>query len=568
MTETIAFDNVYMTYIDNNPYHYPSIDVLNMIQGDTFEALEVNTGWHLIPNFLWRHVIIPRQWDALIRNCEAYTVKSIKGQIFNPIPITHNISLQRTSLFSAFNNCTYAMTYTDDKYETDWFAWNSLLPEKQLHLSQREGLVWTGSQQNAQNHVPKRYQWPIYSWNKPICRTIFPSVWSQGKDGSAGVYDTQYTNITQSATTTIKEAIPNGVFWDPLNCSNEIGELRAGKNSIEFSWHVASCDEGKFFNTDWIAAFATWTVDGPYQSEGRPWTLWRTNDMDPGNFSTFGLAMSQGDTTSGSQPQNFQDYTVPNMFNMPIVPTTHFWHEIKNSIIDWTGESSADYTDIPFFKKSNKYWCGTEGEAYKYPPCQWFCKGIPIYDAANSLIKTTTQISFKITITLEGKKRRSAYFAPTYGPTSGDQLYYQGNKKGIFQPACIRYRTGGRRRAWQNMNTPLKLSTADDTSVNRGNIQRYPRDDSYYWRLNAGTSVGSIQYNQNHRPSGIGDNTGANKPQSLKTQQIPKISVTWNKETDSTEIHMEEEGEEPEPPAEPQQSSRKRDFMKLLQFNN
>ena len=61
MTETIAFDNVYMTYIDNNPYHYPSIDVLNMIQGDTFEALEVNTGWHLIPNFLWRHVIIPRQ---------------------------------------------------------------------------------------------------------------------------------------------------------------------------------------------------------------------------------------------------------------------------------------------------------------------------------------------------------------------------------------------------------------------------------------------------------------------------------------------------------------------------
>ena len=196
---------------------------------------------------------------------------------------------------------------------------------------------------------------------------------------------------------------------------------------------------------------------------------------------------------------------------MPIVPTTHFWHEIKNSIIDWTGENSADYTDIPFFKKSNKYWCGTEGEAYKYPPCQWFCKGIPIYDAANSLIKTTTQISFKITITLEGKKRRSAYFAPTYGPTSGDQLYYQGNKKGIFQPACIRYRTGGRRRAWQNMNTPLKLSTGDDTSVNRGNIQRYPRDDSYYWRLNAGTSVGSIQYNQNHRPSGIGDNTGANK---------------------------------------------------------
>ena len=78
---------------------------------------------------------------------------------------------------------------------------------------------------------------------------------------------------------------------------------------------------------------------------------------------------------------------------------------------------------------------------------------------------------------------------------------------------------------------------------------------------------GDIQYNQDHRPAGIGDNTGANKPRTLKVQQIPKISVTWNKETDSTEIHMEEE-EEPEPPTEPQQSSRKRDFMKLLQFNN
>ena len=44
--------------------------------------------------------------------------------------------------------------------------------------------------------------------------------------------------------------------------------------------------------------------------------------MDPGNFATYGLAMSQSQSNTGSQPKKYQDYTVPNMFNMPIMPTT------------------------------------------------------------------------------------------------------------------------------------------------------------------------------------------------------------------------------------------------------
>ncbi|UOH27060.1 capsid protein 1 [Chaphamaparvovirus galliform3] len=194
MTETIKFQNVYMTYIDNNPYQYPSINVPNMVQDRIYDAMVVNTGWHIVPNFLWRHCVIPRQWNALVTNCEAYAVKGIKGTIFNPIPITHNISLQRTSLFSAFNNCTYAMTYTDDKYETQWFPWNTLERNKQLHLAQREGLIWTGTQVDATNHTPSRYQWPIYHWSKPNCRNVFDDNWSQGKAGQAGVYDTDATS--------------------------------------------------------------------------------------------------------------------------------------------------------------------------------------------------------------------------------------------------------------------------------------------------------------------------------------------------------------------------------------
>nr|UNY47992.1 MAG: capsid protein [Chaphamaparvovirus sp.]UNY48114.1 MAG: capsid protein [Chaphamaparvovirus sp.] len=554
MTETIKFQNVYMTYIDNNPYQYPSIEVANMIQGTIYDAIEVNTGWHIIPNFLWRQCIIPRQWDSLVRNCEAYCVKGIKGTIFNPIPITHNISLQRTSLFSAFNNCTYAMTYTDDKYETDWFPWNTLERKKQLHLSQREGLVWTGTQTDAQHHTPTRYQWPIYSWRKPYCRNLFDDNWSQGKSGQAGVYDTDATTSLADS----HQAIPNGVFWDPFNCADEIGELRAGKNSIEFSWAPADCDANKFFNLDWLAAYSTWTVDGPFQGEGRPWTLYKTIDMDPGNFATYGLAMSQSQSNTGSQPKKYQDYTVPNMFNMPIMPTTQFWIEIKNSIVDWYGESSQQQSGtMTWFKKPDKYWSGTEYEACTYPPQQWFCKGIPIYDAGNNPIKTTTQVSFRIEITLEGRKRRSAYFAPTYGPTSGDQLYYQHNSKGIFQPACIRYRTGGRRRAWQNMNTPQAFG---NNTENKNNLDRYPRQDCYQWKYDA-ASIGEIQYNQHHRPVGIGDDTSANHP-SRSVKNIEKIRVTWSRDTDSTEIHMDDEEEQSQPKPEPRKRSH--DIMKLM----
>nr|QTE04016.1 MAG: capsid protein [Cygnus atratus Chaphamaparvovirus] len=536
MTETIAFQNVYMTYIDNNPYKYPSIDVETIVEGTNLQSKYIETGWHIIPNFLFRHALIPRQWASLVTNCESYAVKEIKGVIYNPIPITTNLSLQRINTFSAFNNCTYALTYSDNKYETSWFPWYDLARNQQLHLAHREGLIWYGDQQEASEpqYGAKRYQWPVYVWHKPRMRTAIDNVWSQGKLGQAGVWDTDATIPGEEDRP--KQALPGGIFWDPFNCPDEIGELRAGKNSISFNWKPADIDANKFFNLDMLASFAEWTTDGPFCGEGRPGQFKRTLAMDPDTACTFGLAEKMV-TTGTDNVTNYDDYTIPNMYNMPIMPTKWFWHEIGKSIVDTAEESEVSgskWTHYKLWRKADKYWPGTEWESAKYPPEQWFCKGIPLYDSQNEHIKTTTQVSFQITLVLEGKKRRSAYFAPTHGPWSGDQLYYHTNKRGIFQTAAVRYKTGGARRTWQNIQASWKISNQNPAQTNRENLQQHPRLDPYLWGDRAVTTLTQACYNAQHRPVGISDGSGHNK-----TIEPEAIKVTWSRDTDSTTIHMD-----------------------------
>lgn len=551
MTETITFKNVYMTYIENNAYKYPSIDVETILQGYSVHHEFIDTGWHIIPNFLWRHVITPKQWAALVTGCESYCVKGIRGVIYNPIPITTNIAIQRTNVFSAFNNCTYAMTYTDDKYETQWYKWYDLPRYKQLHLALKEGVIWngTGSTQGGEDgmedgthpidYTPHRYSWPIYHWQRPQVHTIFDNVWSQGKYANAGVFDTDATTEANLANRTY--AMPGGIFWDPLNCAEEIGELRAGKNSTSFNFTPSGNDADKYFNLDVMASFAQWSTDGPFCGIGRPGQWKTTTNMDPNVSCTWGLADKTA-TAGGGNVTDYDDYTIPNMYNMPIMPTKWFWIEIGKSIIDSSEENEPNNTNFTHFKrwrKANKYWPGTEWEAAHHPPCQWFCKGIPLYDATNSLIRTTTQCSFQIEITLEGKKRRSAYFAPTHGPWSGDQLYYHTNQRGILQPACVRYKTGGVRRTWQNIQAQLLTKDKKNDDVQRrqqnaANLKKHPREDVYLWDPDA-ANLQALYYPATHRPVGI--------PETGRTtniaQKYDSIRVTWTRDTDSTEIHME-----------------------------
>lgn len=555
MSKTIAFDNVYMSYIENKAYEYPSINAEHTIQGSNVNDTLINTGWHIIPNFLWRHCVTPRQWDGLIRECEAYKIKSVKCVVYNPIPITTNISLQRTSLFSAFNNCTYALTYTDDCYETDWYPWLSVPLESQLHLSQREGLTWIGPQTtgNSDNYRCKRYQWPIYQWRKPNMRTIFPDVWSQGKQGQAGVHDVQ-TGAVQDD----KLVVPNGVFWDPFNLPDKIGELRAGKNSISFSWNVSAVDEDKWFNTDVMAAYSVWGPDGPYCGVGRPGTIKETTAMDPQVATTYGLAykVSADNSTNTSNALDYNDYTIPCYTNQPLMPTKWFWKELQESIVDWLpGPLEGNFTsNQPWWWRINQHWAGTEKEAAHYPPNQWFIKGIPLYDVSDQHIRTSTQVSAKITLIIEGKTRRSAYYCPTYGPISGQQLYYQSNDRNIFQPAAIRYRTGGMRRTWQNIHPGYKFdggSSSTNETQNIKNIKTHPRITAYKYQMNVNDATAftrDCRYNQGHRPTGMKDVTGANKIANLygNKESQPTLRVRWTRATDSTEIIMEDDEETPQ----------------------
>ena len=107
------------------------------------------------------------------------------------------------------------------------------------------------------------------------------------------------------------------------------------------------------------------------------------------------------------------------------------------------------------------------------------------------------------------------------------------------------------------MNTPQAFGSSTE---NKNNIDRYPRQDCYQWKYDA-TNVGEIQYNQHHRPVGIGDDSSANHP-TRSVKNIEKIRVTWSRDTDSTEIHMDDEEEQSQPKPEPRKRSH--DIMKLM----
>lgn len=478
-------------YLENRPYEYPSVSagVNQLIDVTSPKHATVVTGWHIMPNFLYRHVCRPSQWAEIQIQSEEFRPIGVDYTIYNPIPITSNLSLQRTNTFSAFNNCVYSMMYEDDCYETSWFPWTFVDPEKDVNLFQREGIIFSGNDQNQSEnnkhpaYTTKKYIPPIYTWRRPNMRTEQPQVWGQGKQ-QAGVID-----VTDGSSVSY---LPNGIFWDPLVRGDKIGELRAGKNA--YSWSFTHPDP-HWHNTDQLAQYATWTVPGPYCGVGRPWTYQRTNAMDPDRAMTFGMAYEdKTNDNSGSALPPYDDYTIPNMAYMPIWCPNWFWKEIETNIIDWQDNNATKPS-----KKPDKYWGGTEFNAYKTTIPQWFAKGIPLFDENDGRIKTLTQVSVTVKFRLQIKKRRTAYNSAIWGPISGEQLYTATPYKLIMQPNCIRYRTHGTRMSWQNINTPTDAQYA--TSA-----KQWPREDNY---RSTPQDESQRQYNTKHRPAGMLDLVGA-----------------------------------------------------------
>lgn len=453
MAETYTIKNVWMAYIGNSPYVYPNDDE-NIISAST-----INTGWHVIPNMLWRHLVTPAQWYSMVHNFEAYHVDSISCTIFNMVPMTQQLSIQGTDVFTAFNNAIYGMAYKDELYETSWYNWLGYDTNTAGHnLLYKEGLVC-----NWNSSTKRRYVLPTYAWSVPDARATTVNTYNfyrtlhkrcqDSKPNESAVFPGGQTtvdsdNIAASANNAVTNyrGRPSGIIWDPLNRPDEIMELRAGKNQIQFSWNTHDCDQGKWFNTDLMAWWYPYTPEGPYHSHrGRPGQRQYSSWVDPDRFSMrFETCLDPSSASSQTSDGPINDYTIPNYSYLPVVPSTWWWNEMRLSI------SPASMTDFQL-RYMDMFFTGTEYQAYKYPPTQWFCKMLPIFDSKGTHIECSAQISVQTTLTLTCKKRRTAIYAPTYGPHNWFNLYSARSEDMNYTPSLIRYRTGGARRTWQNM---------------------------------------------------------------------------------------------------------------------
>ena len=437
-TEKVSFTNTYMFYFDNMPYQYPNNNNDSVSVGTIY-----NTGWHIIPNIMWRHLATPKQWTEFCINHEAYHVESIHATVFNPVPMTTQLAIQGTTAFTAFNNTIYSVGYTDTLYETNWFAWNEPNIDT-LNLAYKEGLTILQGGTTKQ-----RFKFPIYNWSVPNARASNSSVFGhQSTINARTVYPLTQNNV------------PSGVFWDPYNRPDHIMELRPGKNAMSYSWECHSCDSNVWFNIDQLAAWA------PYASQfawdpfltGPPGTYKLSTAMDPETLAN--------ETTMSAQTPTMADYTIPNFASMPVVPMAWFWKEIRESL----AHKGTSFDNMPQLQAT-----GTEYMQYKYGPTQWFLKGLPLFDENNTHISTTTQACIKITLNIIAKQRRSAIFAPTWGPWSWKNLYSCTSWNRFYEPCFVRYRTGGARRTMAG----LDKQAGWNPSGQQAPWQSYNREDPY-----------------------------------------------------------------------------------------
>nr|QKE54938.1 MAG: hypothetical protein [Parvoviridae sp.] len=429
MAEDHTISNVWMAYISNSPYIYPNDDTL------VHTTNQINTGWHVIPNMFWRHLVTPAQWAQMQINYEAYHVKGIKCTIFNCVPMTTQLAIQGNTLFTAFNNSIYGMAYKDELYETSWHNWYQYDNKEPHNLIYKEGLAATyGGNQKYRQSLP------IYTWRLPNSRAVqrctydnHPNNYNDGT-GQSGVFPVPSGDENHFR--------PTGILWDPLNRPEEIMEIRPGKNAVTFTWECHACDEGKWFNMDLLHWWHPYVPESPYHSmRQRPTSYTFTTYTEPDRLSNRWEA----------QP-SINDYTIPDYSDIPVVPMAWWWEEMKSAVP--ASLSSLEGWQIKYI---DLYFSGTEYEKYKYGPTQWFLKMIPLFTEQGTHIECSAQISIKTQLFLACKKRRTAIFAPTWGPFNWKQLYTAKSADQTFNPALIRYRTGGAKRTWQNI--------ADSTSA-------------------------------------------------------------------------------------------------------
>lgn len=273
----------------------------------------------------------------------------------------------------------------------------------------------------------------------------------------------------------------SGAFWDPLNRPDDLMELRPGKNMIEFSWSTHEVDSNIWFNTDRIASLTPYGRPRPTDVDPGVWNMpLRVRMIDPrgpgnsvhrwGHLKQFGL-VKNGEALTVPMVQMAPEgqMTIPSWRRWPVVPSRWFYKELQqqnpyvyqnmvtriyakdvSGCPDPTagtgaGTTAGDaqitgpYQDIKF--------PGTEYEQHKYPPTQWFLKTVPLFDNAENRISVEMQMWMHITVNITGKSRRSALYAPSWGPVLPMDLYSV-NMDTNFGENYMRVRSGGARRTW------------------------------------------------------------------------------------------------------------------------
>lgn len=478
MAETHTISNTWMTYIGNSPYVYPR-DNISVISPNG-----LNTGWHVVPNMLWKHFVSPKQWAEMVIKYEAYHVEGIKVKVFNMIPMTQQLAIQGNTVFTAFNNCIYALAYKDDLYETSWYDWYTEHERNNgLNLIYKEGLYCPAGTDNN-----KRWMLPVYTWHPPNQRVRSShsySNWDFGGDHQAdGVYPGG--SGTASQTYGYKDK-PSGVVWDPMNRPSHLMELRPGKNTIGWSWECHPSDANKWFNFDQLAWWHPYVPEGPYDAyHQRPGTYKLSGACDPDRVA------SRWESTPA-----VNDYTIPNYENIPVVPMMWWWKEIQESICPYNDTQRGFLA-----RRINQFFVGTEYECYHYGPTQFFIKLIPLFDSNGTHISCTANVSVQTELILKCKPRRSAIYAPTWGPWGWLDLYTAQTHHRRFAPSMVRSRTGGARRTWQN--------EGDNVTDNMG----HPRETPFIYTETVASGTGM-------------DNT-------YRMTQAP--SVTYSKKTDTVTV--------------------------------
>lgn len=198
----VTYENCQIVYMQNSfnkMYNATKVTGANHADQDT--------GWHFIPNQLYKNWLTPRQWFDLVTNHDKFKLHSCECTVQNMIPLTDNLAIGQDTTFMTFNNTIYALGYTDKHYET-------FLTTHPMTCLWKEGAVL----KQTDGTVDSKMSLPTYNHKLAT---------------DAG--NTSYFKV---------------YAWDPFIHPSSLMELRPGKNAIKFSWIADAVDNDKWYNTD------------------------------------------------------------------------------------------------------------------------------------------------------------------------------------------------------------------------------------------------------------------------------------------------------------------------------